>query len=208
MDKVVIVLLIVIVIVCIVYWETAKWALLGLLALIFVGFCISIYKRIRENQHKQQEQKGAIVPNSPTPQVPTVVVPEIRFFKREKIMTLPETYLYKNLSTVCRGSYLVYPQVSLGTFITMEPNKWDKNLSKVVDFCITTNDYEPIAVIELNDKGHLKADRILRDEIVAEICEEAEIPLITFWTQEFVGKTYDEKIKLIKNAFESSLIYL
>ncbi|MFR9028073.1 MAG: DUF2726 domain-containing protein [Clostridium sp.] len=54
-------------------------------------------------------------------------------------------------------------------------------------------DYRPVFLIEINDQTHLAQERRERDRKVADICEEAGIPLITFWTSYGVQPDYIER---------------
>jgi len=54
-------------------------------------------------------------------------------------------------------------------------------------------------LIELNDKSHFEKNRQYRDFRVKEICGEANIPLLTFWTH------YDNEISYVKNRIEKTL---
>ena len=54
-------------------------------------------------------------------------------------------------------------------------------------------DYCPVFLIEINDQTHLAQERRERDRKVADICEEAGIPLITFWTSYGVQPDYIER---------------
>ena len=53
-------------------------------------------------------------------------------------------------------------------------------LFRNIDFIVTDLDYCPVFLIEINDQTHLAQERRERDRKVADICEEAGIPLITF----------------------------
>lgn len=55
------------------------------------------------------------------------------------------------------------------------------------------NKYEPILLIEINDKTHNEKARIARDYKVKDICQAANLPLITFWTDYGVNQEYIQK---------------
>lgn len=90
--------------------------------------------------------------------------------------------------------YYIQPQVGLHTIIERTDNaKYQNELNRYVDACIFDGSYHPIAVIEINDATHLQADRKVRDEKVKKICEEAGLPLITFWTSYGINPDYMKK---------------
>ena len=65
-------------------------------------------------------------------------------------------------------------------------------LNRYIDFGILNKNYELLALIELNDTTHELEERKERDFKVQNICRQARIPLITFWTYE---KLTNEEIK-------------
>ena len=90
--------------------------------------------------------------------------------------------------------YLVFPQVNLASFIEKTDNsRFHNELFRIVDFLITDLQYKPKAVIEINDSTHMETHRKERDEKVQNICEEAGIPIIRFWTSYGVNKEYISK---------------
>lgn len=59
--------------------------------------------------------------------------------------------------------------------------------------------YKPIVVIEINDLSHTDSHRKNRDKKVHDICEEAGIKLVRFWTKygvnnDYISKTINEAI--------------
>lgn len=75
------------------------------------------------------------------------------------------------------------PQANLAAFITRtDQARYRGELFRNIDFIVTDLDYCPVFLIEINDQTHLAQERRERDRKVADICEEAGIPLITFWT--------------------------
>ena len=99
--------------------------------------------------------------------------------------------------------YHIQPQIGLTTIIRRTDNaKYQNELNRYVDACIFDNNYHPIAVIEINDSTHLNKDRKERDEKVKKICEEAGLPIVTFWTS--YGINHEYMTKRLIDAIEKS----
>lgn len=79
--------------------------------------------------------------------------------------------------------YEVVPQVALVSVIDKTTNTGYRNeLFRIADFCFVDKDtFAPLLLVELNDATHHRADRKQRDEKVNAICENAGLPLVTFW---------------------------
>ena len=65
---------------------------------------------------------------------------------------------------------------------------------------IFTKDFKLLLLIELNDSSHKKYNRKIRDLKVHEICNKANIPIITFYTsysnkEEYIIERIEEEIK-------------
>ena len=111
----------------------------------------------------------------------------------------------KRLKTIFGNKYIIQPQVPLRMIISKdgeELGKYANELHKYIDFGLFDKNYKLLALIELNDKSHTLKERHERDLKVQEICNQANIPLITFWTH---GNQTNENIryiieKEIKNA--------
>ncbi len=96
-------------------------------------------------------------------------------------------YIRSILPENCR----IQPQANLASFISRTDGaKYQNELFRNVDFIVTDLAYRPLFVIEINDQTHLAPDRRERDRKVNNICEEAGIPLIKFWTSYGVNETY------------------
>ena len=97
------------------------------------------------------------------------------------------------ISSLPKG-YYAFPQVNLASFIEKnDSSPYHNELFRNVDFLITNERYNPLFVIEINDRTHLNQDRKERDEKVQKICEEAGIPIIRFWTSYGVNSEYISK---------------
>lgn len=105
-------------------------------------------------------------------------------YERKQIMlTRPEYDFLLKLRNIEPDKYEVVPQVALASVIDKKTNNSYRNeLFRICDYCFVDKyTYEPLLLVELNDRSHLRADRQERDAKVAAICEDAGIPLITFW---------------------------
>lgn len=91
--------------------------------------------------------------------------------------------------------YYVQPQVCLRSIIERTDNAYYQNdLYKIVDAAVFERvTFKPVLLIEINDSTHNQPKRIERDEKVKKICEEAGLPLITFWTKFAVDEKYIQK---------------
>ena len=109
------------------------------------------------------------------------------------ISSCEQEYYVVIQASLPKGCY-VFPQVNLAAFIVKTDNsKYRNELFRNVDFLVTDSSYRPLFVIEINDQTHLKYDRRKRDANVQDICEEAGLPLVTFWTSYGVNPEYIQK---------------
>lgn len=127
----------------------------------------------------------------------------------EKELDEEDDYLYRRKSSLVTNTEMKYldcikeilpedcliqPQVNLAAMIRRtDGSRYQNELFRNVDFVITDLEYKPLIAIEINDQTHNAPDRRARDKRVSEICEEAGIPLITFWTSYGVNQEYMEK---------------
>lgn len=104
---------------------------------------------------------------------------------RKTIATPVEVRFYHMAKTVCGGNLEVFPQVHLSSILSHEikGQSWKGAFRRIngksVDFLLChPQSLRPIAAIEIDDKTHLRLDRIERDNFVNGIFQEAGIPLI------------------------------
>lgn len=113
---------------------------------------------------------------------------------KESLVTDTEMEYLECIENILPEGYLVLPQANLAAFITRtDQARYRGELFRNIDFIVTDLDYCPVFLIEINDQTHLAQDRRERDRKVADICEEAGIPLITFWTSYGVQPDYIER---------------
>lgn len=108
-------------------------------------------------------------------------------YERKKDLVTPTELEFFRilLSSINREHYYVVPQVHLSTLFEhkIKGQHWHGALQKInrksVDFVICTlKNLNPVCGIELDDKSHLQADRIKRDEIVENLFHQASLPLL------------------------------
>ena len=100
------------------------------------------------------------------------------------IMTKNEISYFHAIMKSLPNGYHLQPQVNLASVINRTDNsKFHNELFRNIDFLILSSDFKPIAFIEINDSTHNDPSRIKRDQKVKEICEEAGISIINFWTK-------------------------
>lgn len=110
---------------------------------------------------------------------------------KESLITNAEKSFYAAIKNAVPPGYLVFPQINLATFIKRTDDfAFHNELFRNVDFLITDDKYRPIIVVEIKDQTHLTSDRKERDKKVNNICEEAGIPMISFWSAYGVNEPY------------------
>lgn len=110
---------------------------------------------------------------------------------RNSLITPTEkSYLTAIKKSLPKG-YFVQPQINLASIIDRtDDTRFHNELFRNIDACVFNMEYKPIVLIEINDPSHEKSDRKARDIKVKNICEEAGIQLITFWTKYGVNENY------------------
>ena len=110
------------------------------------------------------------------------------------LVTKTEMEYLNCIKAVLPENCLVQAQANLASFIVRTDNaRFQNELYRNVDFIITDTAYRPLVVVEINDQTHLTEDRKERDRKVANICEEAGIPIIKLWTSYGVNQEYIRK---------------
>lgn len=122
-------------------------------------------------------------------------------YAKKKLLTPTEIKFYNAIKKYLPSEYILLPQINLASIIARtDEHKYQNELYRNLDFAIFDKNYIPIAAIEINDKTHNEKARKARDFKVKDICESAELPLITFWTdyginEEYIQKRISEYIK-------------
>ncbi len=125
-----------------------------------------------------------------------------RYARKPTIVSHAEHEFLQLLRQISPDKYEVVPQVALLSVIEKKTNTAYRNeLFRICDYCFVDRDtFEPLLLVELNDSSHKRSDRKARDEKVAAICADAELPLVTFWTN------CDISFKTVKKIVEKSIL--
>ncbi|MDD6488410.1 MAG: DUF2726 domain-containing protein [Clostridia bacterium] len=123
---------------------------------------------------------------------------------KDSLVTKSELSYIKAIKDDLPEKYILQPQINLSSIIERTDNSCYRNeLFRNVDAGIFDREtYKPLVLIEINDDSHNRPDRRSRDIKVKMICEEAGIPLITFWTKYGVNADYIHRT--VKTALEQS----
>ena len=119
-------------------------------------------------------------------------------------MTKNEQYFFNVINKAFSEKYLIMPQVNLASILNKEkqyPNEYQNELFRNIDFGIFDKETTaPLLLIEINDKTHNEKKRQYRDIKVKEILQNANIKLITFYTE------YPNKEDYIINRIKENLV--
>ena len=110
---------------------------------------------------------------------------------KDSIMTDCEMKFFNVIKKIIGTQYSIQPQINLASVIDKTSHeKYRNELFRNIDFGIFDESYRLVVLIEINDQSHTQYDRRVRDARVADICKEAGLPLITFWTYYGVNEQY------------------
>lgn len=130
---------------------------------------------------------------------------EDSIYHKKELLTDCEKEFVKRLKIIFGNKYIIQPQVPLRMIISKdgdELGKYAGELHKYIDFGIFDRNYQLLALVELNDKSHTLQERHERDLKVKNICNQANIPIITFWTHE--NKTNENIRHIIQKEIENA----
>lgn len=147
--------------------------------LIYTGLIILIYYW-KEKKNKKAHSQTIYV----TEEV-TEPIPQRGLYSKKKYLTNTEKKFYQKLLIATNNFNVnVQMQINLACIIDKNDNSYRNELFRNIDFGIFDENYNIILLIELNDSTHFMYDRIERDCKVKEICDNAKIPLVTFWAND------------------------
>ena len=113
---------------------------------------------------------------------------------KPSLLTETEKGFYKAIKEVLPENHLLFPQINLATVISKnDASHFQNELFRNIDFLITNSEFKPLVFVEINDSSHNSNQRKERDQKVSNICEEAGIPIITFWTSYGINREYIKK---------------
>lgn len=107
------------------------------------------------------------------------------YVKRESIMTRNEQRFYRALAKAVEGQWSIFAMVRMADLLRVEPDAtqrqaWQNRInSKHLDFVLCDRrELDPVLAIELDDRSHLRPDRVRRDEFVNDALASAGLPLL------------------------------
>lgn len=111
---------------------------------------------------------------------------------KTSLITPTEKEYLAVIQDILPKKYCLLPQINLASIINkIDNSKYRSELFRNIDAGIfDAKTYKPLVLIEINDSTHNMPDRRERDEKVRKICEEAGIPLVTFWVKHGINKDY------------------
>ena len=121
---------------------------------------------------------------------------ERKYKKKAQYITNAERAFLVTLRAAAGVKYEVCPQAPLVSVVDkVSGGAFRSELFRVIDYVIIDiNTSEPLLLVELNDISHNRSDRAERDRKVAEICENAGVPLVSFTTAEAADEGYVRKV--------------
>lgn len=115
-------------------------------------------------------------------------------YQTKSLLTPAEEEYAQAIQYCLPTGYILQPQVCLASVIKKTANtQYANELFRIIDFGIFDENFQIKALIEINDNSHLESNRRRRDSKVKKICEEAQIPLITFWMHYGIDYRYIKK---------------
>lgn len=114
------------------------------------------------------------------------VIPDNAALCVKPVLTDAETRLLRSLEKAVDGTYLVWPQLPLWTFIDVRSSDAGVvavlnnriNLKRVDFTLVDPHTHSIYKVIELDDRSHQRPDRLHRDTFVEMVLKQAGVPLI------------------------------
>lgn len=111
---------------------------------------------------------------------------QTKYKLKTQTITNNEMYFLNIINKHFSNQYLIKDQVPLSSIIEKEKsfkNEYQNELNRIIDIGIFDKQTTaPLLLIEINDSTHEQYNRKQRDIKVKNICEQAGIKLITFWT--------------------------
>ncbi len=109
------------------------------------------------------------------------------YLRKDFLLSRAEHEFFDLLTEIVGSNYYVFPQVHLITLLNhkIKGQNWRGAFrhidEKSVDFVICDKNYiKPLLAIELDDRTHSYESRMLRDEEVNRILQDAHLPLLRF----------------------------
>jgi hypothetical protein len=169
--------------------------LLGM-ALMFVGkLLFRLMGKLFQGRDAQSFKLNIPTPPSERPPLQTEPIPlptpvspsaEDRYGLRESLLTGAEKEFLNALTQVVGDRYHVELQVQLSRIVSPKDSTktftnyrdFNRIKAKSIDFVLYDSNYKPYLCIELDDRTHLRWDRIKRDIFVDEVMKGVGLPII------------------------------
>jgi very-short-patch-repair endonuclease len=141
--------------------------------------------------------------------------PKYQYKLKHLVMTASEFEFFKTLRSVSENLYDIFPQIHLDAILDNKVfgQSWFGAFrhinEKSVDFVLCNKDTGKIILaIELDDRSHERADRIIRDREVESILQQVQLPILRFknnrtYTQEEVSSEIHRKLNAPQNLISS-----
>lgn len=120
-------------------------------------------------------------------------------YAKKNLLTKSEINFYKKLNNAYKEKYIIQCQINLASIIyKINNDKYRSELFRNIDYGLFEKEtFKPLIMIELNDQTHKNKKRYIRDLKVRDILQQANIPLITFYTEyenkeNYITKRIDE----------------
>ena len=181
-----------------------EWLLIAVVIIAIV-----LFMQYKKQKNLVESKKDSKIDNISIPD--KMPVPDkIISYERKPLLTRYESQIFLRLFPLYKEhGYLVYPQVNLASVIRKRGDfKFQNELYRNLDFGIFDREYNVVVLIEINDITHSTPQRASRDIKIRNICEQANIPLITFYaskpnTSEYMIKRIMEIISKPTNGMSS-----
>lgn len=161
-----------------------------LLPIILLGeiikIIISIIKKSKKNNTKDTINEKDIFVEEDLNNNENYNNQKTKYKLKTQTITNNEMYFLNIINKHFSDKYLIKDQVPLSSIIEKEKsfkNEYQNELNRIIDIGIFNKQTTaPLLLIEINDSTHEQYERKQRDIKVKNICEQAGIKLITFWT--------------------------
>lgn len=107
--------------------------------------------------------------------------------RKDFLLSRAEASFFGVLTHVVGDKYLIFAKVRLADLLYLPRGTegrraaFNRIQSKHIDFVLCSRDgIQPLLAVELDDRSHGEESRILRDRFVAEVLEDAGLPLVRF----------------------------
>jgi len=157
--------------------------------LITIYITFSIKKTKKENPTSWPGSDIGTPTSSPVFSSSDEAVLDIHYKRKDPLFSPAERSFYGVMAQAISDKALIFGKVRVADILTpikySSKSDWQTAFNKVsrkhFDFVLChPMTLSVLCVIELNDKSHLEADRIKRDDFLKSCCESAKLPLVQF----------------------------